>query len=445
VLDPQVTISGPEAGDKTGPDVGGDPSGLAPTYFCVVYERVEAGGDTDVHARLASRFDGSPVGSTILLANGTVNTQNPAISNTNGALDFTEQEWIVAWEQEFTPGDIDILGARIAWDGTVNANNLGFATSPMDEFDPCPGPKLYRPGAVNFLYLVAYEGRDAAGFTALVGRTWSSGGLQTVADLRTYGLQTSIGSLTADTDGANWVIGVGRTFGTFPNYTYSVEVNCVHDTSGIGLTESVFVSTPSGDEQRPRVWSKYSSTTNSPRVGVALERVDGGEEDIWNAVYEIPVGGPIVSYCEGTSALCPCGNGGAAGHGCAHSTNPAGGLLAATGDASLSADSVVLTATSLPPTATCLFFQGSLGTNPPQAFGDGLRCTGVGVIRIGTKTASGGATSYPQAGDLPVSVKGSVPAMGATRFYQVWFRNAAAFCTASTFNLTQGLRVEWVQ
>jgi hypothetical protein len=28
--------------------------------------------------------------------------------------------------------------------------------------------------------------------------------------------------------------------------------------------------------------------------------------------------------------------------------------------------------------------------------------------------------------------------------YQVWYRNASAFCTPATFNLTNGLRVTWV-
>jgi hypothetical protein len=29
------------------------------------------------------------------------------------------------------------------------------------------------------------------------------------------------------------------------------------------------------------------------------------------------------------------------------------------------------------------------------------------------------------------------------RMYQVWYRNAAAFCTSSTFNLSNGYRVVW--
>jgi hypothetical protein len=39
-------------------------------------------------------------------------------------------------------------------------------------------------------------------------------------------------------------------------------------------------------------------------------------------------------------------------------------------------------------------------------------------------------------------VRGLVAAPG-TRTYQVWYRNAAAFCTSSTFNLSNGLQIAW--
>ena len=44
--------------------------------------------------------------------------------------------------------------------------------------------------------------------------------------------------------------------------------------------------------------------------------------------------------------------------------------------------------------------------------------------------------------DPSVSVKGLITAPG-TRTYQVWYRNAAAFCTASTFNLSNGVSIVW--
>jgi hypothetical protein len=62
---------------------------------------------------------------------------------------------------------------------------------------------------------------------------------------------------------------------------------------------------------------------------------------------------------------------------------------------------------------------------------------------LSTKTNVGGSSQYPGAGNQPVSVKGAVTAPG-TRSYQTWYRNAAAFCTPSTFNLTNGLSVTWL-
>ncbi|MBL8862911.1 MAG: hypothetical protein JNK02_13015, partial [Planctomycetes bacterium] len=42
-----------------------------------------------------------------------------------------------------------------------------------------------------------------------------------------------------------------------------------------------------------------------------------------------------------------------------------------------------------------------------------------------------------------VSADGSVPPAGATRYYQVWYRDPANYCTTFTFNLTNGVRVVW--
>jgi hypothetical protein len=72
-----------------------------------------------------------------------------------------------------------------------------------------------------------------------------------------------------------------------------------------------------------------------------------------------------------------------------------------------------------------------------------LRCAGGTVIRLGTETNAGGASQYPGAGDAAISVQG-VNAAGSVRTYQVWYRNAASFCTNATFNLTNGIEVAWV-
>jgi len=148
-----------------------------------------------------------------------------------------------------------------------------------------------------------------------------------------------------------------------------------------------------------------------------------------------------VPYCfgDGTGTACPCANNGAAGNGCANSVNANGGNLATTGAASVGSDTLALVGSGMP-SSSALYFQGT--SQVSVAFGDGLRCAGGTVIRLGTKNNVGGTSQYPVAGDLSVSVRGAVSA-GDVRTYQCWYRNAAAFCTASTFNLTNGVSVTW--
>ena len=97
------------------------------------------------------------------------------------------------------------------------------------------------------------------------------------------------------------------------------------------------------------------------------------------------------------------------------------------------------------PNSSALYFQGTtqLYGGLGVVFGDGLRCAGGTVIRLGTVTNVAGSSTYPNATDpTPVHVKGAVSAPGI-RTYQVWYRNSASFCTASTFNLTNGLQAVW--
>ena len=100
----------------------------------------------------------------------------------------------------------------------------------------------------------------------------------------------------------------------------------------------------------------------------------------------------------------------------------------------------------MPPGSTVLFFQGTskVAAGGGAVFGDGLRCVSGSVIRLGTKTNSaGGSASYPTGADADVSVRGNIPAGGGTRYYQAWYRNAATYCTAVTFNLTNAYELSW--
>jgi hypothetical protein len=91
-----------------------------------------------------------------------------------------------------------------------------------------------------------------------------------------------------------------------------------------------------------------------------------------------------------------------------------------------------------------LFFQGTqlVGGGAGTAFGDGLRCAGGSVIRLATRSASGGNASYPATGDASVSVRGLVAGPGQ-RHYQVWYRNIVGPCGTGS-NLTNAVTVAWV-
>ena len=145
------------------------------------------------------------------------------------------------------------------------------------------------------------------------------------------------------------------------------------------------------------------------------------------------------------SDACPCANDGARGHGCDNSASTGGAKLRVQG--SVNPDRVVLEASDLLPTAACTFFQGSLVLSSARAFGDGARCIGGVLERLGTKTAVAGSSSYPESGDPRIHARsralGDPIAPGSYRFYQVLYRDPSAYCTPSTFNASNAVMVRW--
>ncbi len=150
---------------------------------------------------------------------------------------------------------------------------------------------------------------------------------------------------------------------------------------------------------------------------------------------------------DGSATPCPCGNSSPPlnHEGCRNSINGVnGGRFEATGLASISGDTVILKALRLPATTSVLFFQGTTrqGGGLGSVFGDGLRCAGGSVMRLGTQLASAGEAAYPGSADPAVAAQGGVASPG-TRTYQAWYRNSAAYCTAAVFNLTNGWEIAW--
>jgi hypothetical protein len=152
-------------------------------------------------------------------------------------------------------------------------------------------------------------------------------------------------------------------------------------------------------------------------------------------------------YClgDGSGTACPCGNNSPVGAmvGCLSSLG-IGGKLGATGTASIATDTLTLLGSQMP-NGPVLYFQGTTQTNGGlgTVFGDGLRCASGTIIRMKTTANVAGASQFPAAGDPSVSVRGLVT-MPGIRTYQAWYRNAADFCTPATFNLTNGVQLNWV-
>ncbi len=156
---------------------------------------------------------------------------------------------------------------------------------------------------------------------------------------------------------------------------------------------------------------------------------------------------PFTSFCfgDGTGLVCPCGNNGGPRRGCVNSaTASIGASLAGSGTASISADTVLLTAVDI--TGPCLFFQGNnqFSGGSGMVFGDGILCAGGTIVRVAIAFPVGTTASYPNLSTpTPLHTAGGVAAPGVF-VYQCWYRDAILYCSASTFNLTQGLVTVWV-
>ncbi len=161
---------------------------------------------------------------------------------------------------------------------------------------------------------------------------------------------------------------------------------------------------------------------------------------------EVPGGATSIPFCfgDGSATACPCANHGLAGNGCANSTNANGAHLAVSGSPSVSADTFTLLGSGMPDNSA-IYFQGTNQMNGGSGtgFGDGHRCAGGLIHRLGSKSNSAGASQYPGPGDGAISVLG-VTVAGDVRTYQVWYRDSASFCSSDTFNLSNGHQVTWV-
>lgn len=157
---------------------------------------------------------------------------------------------------------------------------------------------------------------------------------------------------------------------------------------------------------------------------------------------------PGMVSCTATTNTCPCGNAWDAtsparfeNYGGCRNSRRAEVVLYGDGVASVSNDSVVLRVADMPPGSPALLVQAA--STSPTPFGDGKLCLSGTLMRLWTHTGTQPIEDFPAPSDAALAVQGGVPPTGGVRVYQVVYRDAATFCTSSTWNTSNAYRIEW--
>ena len=456
IVDPVINnfAGGFVSGDELTPEVGGDSSPTGSTNFCVVFEYRPTQGTTEIFSRLVT-----PTGQlvstnpTLLAASQTGDKSQPSISRTNNG-----KEWLVAYVRIGTTTSQDLWCTAVGLAGAELTDPVAIATGTTLDANPCvSSPLLYdQRSVIAFTRRQPNQQADFDVVLSVVDYSQPTSGsavpptvIQTVNLTFDSGFGQTPKNQTEpaiDCDGRHFLLtynelvpAFGYT-GVFATDLYladnhlGVSQSHVEIHNGLGLTQA-----------RSRVAAARSPAAQAQRYGIIYE-VRSGADDVSAVIFDTVLGGGTSSICGSTSGgvACPCGNPGANGAGCGNSAQTSGALLAVTGSPSTTTDTFRLLASGMPIGATCLFFQGTVQTTT-SAFGDGRRCVGGTVVRLIVKTAAAGSaqTPAPGSGEPSISTAGLVPIGGGTRMYQTWYRDSAAFCTSATFNLTNGVLVDW--
>jgi hypothetical protein len=174
--------------------------------------------------------------------------------------------------------------------------------------------------------------------------------------------------------------------------------------------------------------TSYNWIINGSGVGAMF--IDFSDVEIIAPDFGIPY-----CYGDGSGLACPCGNLGPVGAGCGNSAGT-GGILTSDGSASVSADDAEFSVSGLPTGVSALLFAGTVDLGPGALFGDGIRCAGGQLKRLGVESINGmGEATWPTG----LSTLGSWTA-GDRRFIQVWYRDPSSLC-GTQFNVSSALDV----
>jgi hypothetical protein len=444
-----IQISPLDGAYRNSPDVGGDTYPVVGlSNFCVVWQRSVNFNNNDIEYRIVN--PNGTAGGLGIINNSIEHDTWPSISNSMECATGGNPAWTVVWERRVTTNSHAIYGAQLDYDGYV--------LHPTFEIDPGhPDYDSSNPTVSTILdqqfapgerpYLVTFErnyGDKDIIAVAMRGTTKLSTRNLSVDYGPAYYSNQTLPSV--DSDGSHFFVGWTETNGLGTDLNVWVSDYYLSGTSilpclvhgnfaGSPTAEGTLVVSSRASGGGPRetyfgTW-EYASGSN-------LNDIQGG---LWNGC---TAGGVATGYCagDGSGSACPCGNAGFAGRGCASSGNPLGGYLLGVGGSSVALDTFHLFGQAMPASSPCLYFQGTSALASGVTFGDGLLCLGGTLTRLGVVfNDASGNSSFPASGTL--SSLGGPAAGGGSRAYQIWYRDSAPFCTASTFNLTNGVDVTW--
>lgn len=464
---PAFWIIGNTYWERNSPDIGGDPYLPGPgaySFFLVAWEAYYGDDVTGVpvrhiHAQLVDS-NGLPFGELIVLIAFGVN-RHPVVSNSNGT-----SKWGVA----FSRGDSQVGLSVLDWNGANQRTMPALNTT----YQRAAGARA-SVGNMGY-YALANPGKAfVVGFPSAYGATYNwavnlivdedlSVAWSTATRISSPSHPTNfIESMTLDCDDISTVMAwSSRRPDGQTTIHHATRLSTTDHPGQLALIEgpSFVQGYTAENKSLPRIATKYSSGGAKREACVSWTNQSATTaRDMraaltsWNAYPMIEV---KCSQGASNTTACPCGSAGTGSStpdaGCPNSAT-SGATLTPFGNAALGAgnDTLAFIVGGLPPTTSCLVFQGtnvaqttSGGlTSQGTVFGDGLRCASGSIVRLGTGTSSGGSLFFPPAGTASLSTRGGLTGP-TTRSYQVWYRNASAFCTPSTFNLTNGLVVHWI-
>jgi hypothetical protein len=448
VLGSQFGISGADTGAMTNPDVGGDSVSDSTTSYCVVWERLDpVNFTTHIACRLVSSSS-VPLGASstyITASNPFWSSVLPTVSKSGNGL-----EWLIAYTFNDPLNHADTWAARMAVTGSLIGTT--FQVTAGIGWETQPVASSYQGNTsramIAYKYRTTATGQNDIWVSVLDGATVIAGANLTA--LENSGFQSMDQKDPAiDCDGQHFVVAYSEYDPNFVTWdVFADDIALAGNT--VQLTQSHVPVQPYGlSEYRSQV-AAARNTTNAPSHRYCISwdfRENDTDYDVIFKTFDALEGGTSGSFCfgDGSGTACPCGNTGGAQRGCASSGNILGARLTLlSGTVSTLNDTAVLGASSMPVGTACLFFQGTtLDAGTP--FGDGLLCATGAITRLAVKFAPSGSATYPAAGDPSLTTAGAIPTSGGSRSYQVWYRDAAAFCTSATYNLTNGSFINWAR